>query len=83
MVVTITSQDGWSLVGVMANAEVDATGAVALVSSRGLDAALQRAATSATEEHRRRAASPGSDTRSRDERTTAKARAQGGVAWRR
>ncbi len=81
VVVTIASQDGWSLVGVMASSELDATGAVALVSSRGLDAALQPfATTSATE-----VATPSrlawiGPTRSRDERTTAKARAQGGVA---
>ena len=54
---------------------------MALISSRGLDAALQPfATTSATE-----VATPSrlawiGPTRSRDERTTAKARAQGGVA---
>jgi large repetitive protein len=81
VVVTIASQDGWSLVGVMAGDEVDATGAVALVSSRGLDAALQPfATTSATD-----VATPSrlawiGPTRSSDDRAAAKARAQGGVA---
>ena len=45
VVASIASQEGWSLVGVMASAEVDATGAVALLSSRGLDAAMQPFAT--------------------------------------
>ena len=45
VVVSIASQEGWSLVGVMASAEVDTTGAVALLSSRGLDAAMQPFAT--------------------------------------
>jgi hypothetical protein len=81
VVVTIASQDGWSLVGVMASAEVDATGAVALLSSRGLDAALQPFATTRATE----AAMPSrlawiAPTRSRDDRATAKARAQGSVA---
>ncbi|HPG77221.1 MAG TPA: hypothetical protein PK756_01065 [Piscinibacter sp.] len=81
VVVTIASQAGWSLVGVMASAEVDATGAVALVSSRGLDAALQPfATTSATEVPPPSRLAWIGPRRSRDERTTAKARAQGGVA---
>ena len=81
VVVTIASQDGWSLVGVMASNEVDATGAVALISARGLDAALQPfATTSATE-----AATPSrvawlAPTRTDDQRATAKAHAQGGGA---
>lgn len=40
VVVTIASEEGWSLVGVMASDQVDATGAVALISSRGLDAPI-------------------------------------------
>jgi hypothetical protein len=40
VVVTIASQEGWSLVGVMASATLNAEGAIALVASRGLDAAL-------------------------------------------
>jgi fermentation-respiration switch protein FrsA (DUF1100 family) len=81
VVVTIASQDGWSLVGVMASGEVDANGAVALISARGLDAALQPfATTSATE-----AATPSrvawlAPTRTDDQRATAKAHAQGGAA---
>lgn len=38
--VSIASDADWSLVGVMASDEVDAAGAIALVSARGLDAAL-------------------------------------------
>jgi hypothetical protein len=81
VVVTIASQDGWSLVGVMASSDVDATGAVALISARGLDATLQPfATTSATE-----AAAPSriawiASTRTGDQRATAKAHAQGGAA---
>lgn len=81
VMVTIASEQGWSLVGVMASAEVDATGAVALVASRGLDAAMQPFATmnpaegAATSRIAWVAA-----TRSADERATAKARAQGGTA---
>jgi hypothetical protein len=41
VVVTIASESGWSLVGVMASPELDATGAIALISARGLDAALR------------------------------------------
>jgi large repetitive protein len=48
VVVTIASQEGWSLVGVMGATALDATGAIALISARGLDAALRPFATSAT-----------------------------------
>jgi hypothetical protein len=41
VVVTIATDEGWSLVGVMGSAELDAKGAIALISARGLDAALQ------------------------------------------
>jgi hypothetical protein len=41
VVVTIATDEGWSLVGVMASMELDAKGAIALISARGLDAALQ------------------------------------------
>lgn len=81
VVVSIASQEGWSLVGVMASAEVDATGAVALLSSRGLDAAMQPFATRGASD-----AAPTSRlawvaaTRTADQRTAAKARAQGGAA---
>jgi hypothetical protein len=40
-VVTIATDEGWALVGVMASAQLDAKGAIALISARGLDAALQ------------------------------------------
>jgi hypothetical protein len=40
VVVTIASQAGWSLVGVMGSSQIDATGAIALVSARGLDSAI-------------------------------------------
>ncbi len=38
--VTVATQTGWSLVGVLACADLDPQGALALVSARGLDAAL-------------------------------------------
>ncbi|WP_374566692.1 DUF6603 domain-containing protein [Ideonella sp.] len=41
VVVTIASDEGWSLVGVMGSAQLDAKGAIALISARGLDAVLQ------------------------------------------
>ncbi len=41
VVVTIASETGWSLVGVMGSADLDATGAIALISARGLDAAIR------------------------------------------
>jgi hypothetical protein len=81
VVVTIASEAGWSLVGVMASAELDAIGAVALLSSRGLDAAMQPYAVANPVEgaaiSRLAWVAP---TRSTDERATAKARAQGGAA---
>lgn len=81
VVVTIASQQGWSLVGVMGSAEVDATGAVALLSSRGLDAAMQPfAVTSPTEGAATSRLAWVATTRSADERAAAKARAQGGAA---
>ena len=81
VVVTIASEAGWSLVGVMASADLDATGAVALLSSRGLDAAMQPFAVAGAGEpaatSRLAWVAP---LRSADERATAKARAQGGTA---
>lgn len=41
VVVTIASDLGWSLVGVMGATQLDATGAIALISARGLDAAMR------------------------------------------
>jgi hypothetical protein len=46
VVVTIASELGWSLVGVMGSAELSAAGAIALISARGLDAAMRPFATS-------------------------------------
>ena len=45
VVVTIASELGWSLVGVMGSAQIDAAGAIALISARGLDAAVRPFAT--------------------------------------
>jgi large repetitive protein len=39
--VTIASETGWSLVGVMGSAQLDAAGAIAFISARGLDSAIQ------------------------------------------
>ena len=81
VVVSIASEEGWSLVGVMGSAEVDATGAVALLSSRGLDAAMQPFAIGSPSEgaatSRLAWVAP---IRSADERATAKACSQGGTA---
>jgi hypothetical protein len=41
VVVTIASELGWSLVGVMGSPALDAAGAIALIAARGLDAALR------------------------------------------
>jgi hypothetical protein len=41
VVVTIASQHGWALVGVMGSVELDAASAIVLVAARGLDAALR------------------------------------------
>jgi hypothetical protein len=41
VVVTIASQRGWALVGVMGSVDLDAASAIVLVAARGLDAALQ------------------------------------------
>lgn len=41
VVVTVATQEGWSLVGVMGSVRLDATGAIALISARGLDAAVR------------------------------------------
>jgi hypothetical protein len=49
VVVTIASQEGWSLVGVMASAALNAEGAIALVAARGLDASLLPLAPRGTE----------------------------------
>ena len=48
VVVTIASDLGWSLVGVMASTRLDATGAIALISARGLDTAIRPFATASS-----------------------------------
>ena len=47
VVVTIASEEGWSLVGVMGTTSLDATGAIALIASRGFDAAVRPFSTAA------------------------------------
>jgi hypothetical protein len=77
VVVTIASETGWSLVGVMGSAALDATGAIALISSRGLDTSIRPLATKSTDagdESRLRWVGP---TRSQEERRVAKMRSQG------
>ena len=48
VVVTIASEQGWSVVGVMAATRLDATAAIALISAQGLDAALHPSAAAST-----------------------------------
>ncbi len=73
--VSIASEADWSLVGVMASDETDAAGAIALVSARGLDAALRPLVpASANTPSRLGWIGP---TRSVEERAVARARAQG------
>ncbi|HEY2929113.1 hypothetical protein, partial [Piscinibacter sp.] len=80
MVVTIATQTGWSLVGVMASDSVDATGAVALIASRGLDAAmLPFASVDPTQPNAPSLLQWQAPTRTREERTLARAQAQGGA----
>ncbi len=43
VVVTVASRRGWSLVGVMGSALLDAAGVIALIAARGLDAVLDAA----------------------------------------
>jgi hypothetical protein len=77
VVVTIASDLGWSLVGVMASPQLDATGAIALISARGLDAAMRPfATTSAGASGTSRLAWLG-PTRSQAQRQHAKALASG------
>jgi large repetitive protein len=74
VVVTIASELGWSLVGVLGSAELSALGAISLISSRGLDAALRPLATAASGTSRLQWMGP---TRSAPERRSARARASG------
>ncbi len=76
VVVTIASELGWSLVGVMGSRSLNATGAIALISSRGLDAALQPFVTSSDAQSVSKLQWKGS-TRTTEQRQHAKAQARG------
>jgi hypothetical protein len=76
VVVTIASEEGWSVVGVMGSASLNATGAISAISSRGLDAALRPLATSSRKQEVSRLAWLGS-TRTTEQRLRAKALAMG------
>lgn len=76
VVVTIASELGWSLVGVMGSATLNATGAISLISSRGLDAALRPFSTGASGEEESRLEWQG-PTRTEAQRRQAKALAIG------
>ena len=76
VVVTIASELGWSLVGVMGSSSLDAAGAIALISSRGLDAALRSFASAAATGQQSRLEWRGA-TRTDDQRRNAKALASG------
>jgi hypothetical protein len=74
VVVTIASELGWSLVGVMGSSQLDAVGAIALISGRGLDAAVRPFAAPAAGTSRLQWLGP---TRTQVERQRAKALAAG------
>ncbi len=76
VVVTIASELGWSLVGVMGSPSLDAAGAIALISSRGLDAALYPFATTSATQGKTRLEWQGK-TRTKDQRLKARALANG------
>jgi large repetitive protein len=76
VVVTIASELGWSLVGVMGSSSLDAAGAIAFISARGLDTALRPFATAAATREESRLEWRGA-TRSDDQRQHAKALASG------
>jgi hypothetical protein len=77
VMVTIASEEGWSLVGVMGSARITAAGAIALISARGLDTAVRPLAARSLN-----GAAPSrltwlGPTRTADERAKAKALASG------
>jgi hypothetical protein len=74
--VTIASEEGWSLVAVMAAVSADSKGAIAAISSRGLDVALRPLATSSPKQEPSLIAWQG-PTRTTEERLYAKALAIG------
>jgi len=76
VVVTIASELGWSLVGVMGSSSLDATGTIALISSRGFDTSLRPFATATATQEESRLEWQGA-TRTDDERREAKALAIG------
>jgi hypothetical protein len=79
--VSIASEEGWSLVGVLGSEALNATGAIALIASRGLDAVVQpMAPTGGTPGTAISLLSWAGPIRDADERATAKARAQGAAA---
>ena len=77
VVVTIASETGWSLVGVMGSAQLDAAGAIALISARGLDAAIKPLASKSAAAGERSVLEWLGPTRTPAERQLAKARKGG------
>jgi hypothetical protein len=75
VVVTIASELGWSLVGVMGSAALGAGEAIAIISARGLDAAVRPFSTAASHGQSRLAWR--GPTRSESQRQQAKAMARG------
>ena len=75
VVVTIASETGWSLVGVMGSTQVDSAGAIALISARGLDAAIKPLASRTAAAGERSVLRWLGPTRTPEERRTAKLRA--------
>jgi len=75
-VVTIASELGWSLVGVMGSSSLDAAGAIAFISARGLDAAQRPFATASATPGQSRLEWRG-PIRTHDERRQARALASG------
>ena len=76
VVVTIASELGWSLVGVMGSSSLDAAGAIAFISARGLDAAQRPFATASATPGQSRLEWRG-PIRTHDERRQARALASG------
>jgi large repetitive protein len=79
VVVTIASEQGWSLVGVMGSPQLTAAGAIAAIAARGLDTALRPFAGAAEGESRLRWLGP---TRTPAERRNAKALASARLSVR-
>jgi len=75
VVVTIASEAGWALVGVMGSVQLDASGTIASISSRGLDAAIQQLASKSSDAGEPSVLRWLGPTRTPDERQLAKLRA--------